>query len=123
MHYFDLSPAEQAELLLGLAPALGRRAEILEKDIWLCLVLGILFSLPGRKRMAFKGGTALSKVHQAIERFSEDIDVTVDYRNLIDDRSRPDAAEDHHQGARSRTARAGCRVSGKALRQVIAIGT
>ena len=28
--YFDLSLAEQAELLLGLAPVLGRRAEILE---------------------------------------------------------------------------------------------
>lgn len=82
--YFALPPAEQAELLLGLAPTLGRRAEILEKDIWLCLALGILFDLPGRKPMAFKGGTSLSKVYQAIERFSEDIDVTVDYRSLVD---------------------------------------
>ena len=84
-HYFDLSLAEQAELLHGLAPALGRRAEILEKDIWLCQVLGILFALPNRKPMAFKGGTSLSKVYQAIERFSEDIDVTIDYRSLVTD--------------------------------------
>lgn len=35
--------------------------------------------------MAFKGGTSLSKVYQAIERFSEDIDVTVDYRSLAAD--------------------------------------
>lgn len=83
--YFDLSLAEQAELLHGLAPVLGRRAEILEKDIWLCQVLGLLFSLPCRKPMAFKGGTSLSKAYQAIERFSEDIDVTVDYRSLADD--------------------------------------
>jgi len=83
--YFELSPAEQAELLHGLAPVLGRRAEILEKDIWLCQALGILFSLPCRKPMAFKGGTSLSKVYQAIERFSEDIDVTVDYHSLVDD--------------------------------------
>lgn len=83
--YFDLSLAEQAELLLGLAPVLGRRAEILEKDIWLCQVLGLLFSLPCRKPMAFKGGTSLSKVYQAVERFSEDIDVTVDYRSLVED--------------------------------------
>lgn len=82
--YFDLSLAEQAELLLGLAPVLGRRAEILEKDIWLCQVLGLLFSLPCRKPMAFKGGTSLSKVYQAVDRFSEDIDVTVDYRSLVD---------------------------------------
>ncbi|MBB0025228.1 MULTISPECIES: nucleotidyl transferase AbiEii/AbiGii toxin family protein [Burkholderiaceae] len=83
--YFDLPLAEQAELLLGLAPVLGRRAEILEKDIWLCLALGALFTLPCRKPMAFKGGTSLSKVYQAIERFSEDIDVTIDYRSLIQD--------------------------------------
>ncbi|VVO77187.1 hypothetical protein PS874_01475 [Pseudomonas fluorescens] len=83
--YFDLSLAEQAELLHGLAPVLGRRAEILEKDIWLCQVLGLLFSLPCRKPMAFKGGTSLSKVYQAVERFSEDIDVTVDYRSLVND--------------------------------------
>ncbi|HCM5830638.1 nucleotidyl transferase AbiEii/AbiGii toxin family protein [Klebsiella pneumoniae] len=83
--YFGLSSDEQATLLNGLAPALGRRAEILEKDIWLCQVLGILFALPCRKPMAFKGGTSLSKVYQAIERFSEDIDVTVDYRSLVQD--------------------------------------
>jgi len=69
--------------LNGLAPILGRRAEILEKDIWLCLALDILFSLPARKPMVFKGGTSLSKVYQAIERFSEDVDVTVDYRSLV----------------------------------------
>jgi len=84
-HYFDLSLTEQAELLHGLAPVLGRRAEILEKDIWLCQVLGVLFALPIRKPMAFKGGTSLSKVYQAIERFSENIDVTIDYRSLATD--------------------------------------
>jgi len=83
LRYFDLSHAEQAELLHGLAPVLGRRAQILEKDIWLCQVLGTLFTLPIRKPMAFKGGTSLSKVYQAIERFSEDIDVTIDYHSLV----------------------------------------
>ena len=32
--------------------------------------------------MAFKGGTSLSKVHGAIKRFSEDVDITVDFRGL-----------------------------------------
>jgi hypothetical protein len=82
-HYFDLSDADQAQLLQNLAPVMGRRAEILEKDIWLCQVLDLLFKLPDRKPMAFKGGTSLSKVYQAIDRFSEDIDVTVDYRSLV----------------------------------------
>ena len=87
-NYHGLTRAEQAELLQGLAPAVGRRAEILEKDIWLCQVLGVLFALHCRKPMAFKGGTSLSKVYGAIERFSEDIDITVDYRSLV-----PDAAD------------------------------
>ncbi len=87
-HYHDLSVGDQADLLQSLAPVMGRRAEILEKDIWLCQVLDILFQLPCRKPMAFKGGTSLSKVYKAIDRFSEDIDVTVDYRSLV-----PDAPE------------------------------
>lgn len=36
--------------------------------------------MPDRLPMAFKGGTALSKVYGVIERFSEDIDITLDYR-------------------------------------------
>ena len=84
-HYFDLPISDQADLLQSLAPVMGRRAEILEKDIWLCQVLDILFQLPCRKPMAFKGGTSLSKVYKAIDRFSEDIDVTVDYRSLVAD--------------------------------------
>ena len=84
-HYFDLPVSDQADLLQSLAPVMGRRAEILEKDIWLCQVLDILFQLPCRRPMAFKGGTSLSKVYKAIDRFSEDIDVTVDYRSLVVD--------------------------------------
>lgn len=84
-HCFDLPVRDLADLLRSLAPVMGRRAELLEKDIWLCQVLGTLFQLPCRKPMAFKGGTSLSKVYQAIDRFSEDIDVTVDYRSLVAD--------------------------------------
>ena len=84
-HYFDLSVSDQADLLQSLAPVMGRRSEILEKDIWLCQVLDILFQLPCRKPMAFKGGTSLSKVYKAIDRFSEDVDVAVDYRSLVAD--------------------------------------
>jgi len=38
--YFSLPKSEQAELLLSVAPIMGRRAEIIEKDIWLCQLLG-----------------------------------------------------------------------------------
>ncbi len=34
--------------------------------------------------MAFKGGTSLSKVYGIIDRFSEDVDITLDYRAFHD---------------------------------------
>jgi len=34
--------------------------------------------------MAFKGGTSLSKAYNLINRFSEDVDITIDYRNFMD---------------------------------------
>jgi len=43
-----------------------------------CWTLGALFNrLPGRPRLLFKGGTSLSKDFGLIERFSEEINVTV----------------------------------------------
>jgi hypothetical protein len=45
-----------------------------------CWALQTLFTMPGRIPMAFKGGTSLSKVFGAIARFSEDVDITLDYR-------------------------------------------
>ncbi len=80
--FLQLSPEEQADILQTRATKLGRRAEHLEKDIWICWVLHGLFGMPGRLPMAFKGGTSLSKVYGAIRRFSEDVDITVDYKSL-----------------------------------------
>jgi len=80
--FLDLSQEERADILNTQADRLGRIAFVLEKDAWVCWVLERLFSMPGRLNMAFKGGTALSKVYGVIDRFSEDIDVTLDYRDL-----------------------------------------
>jgi len=80
--FLQLLPDEQASILQTSAGKLGRRAEHLEKDVWICWVLQALFTMPGRLPMAFKGGTSLSKVYGAIRRFSEDVDVTVDYKSL-----------------------------------------
>lgn len=80
--FLQLSPDEQASILQTCAGKLGRRAEHLEKDVWICWVLHALFTMPGRLPMAFKGGTSLSKVYSAIRRFSEDVDITVDYKSL-----------------------------------------
>lgn len=51
---------------------------IIEKDYWVVWILGRLFSLEElMPHLTFKGGTSLSKVFGVIDRFSEDIDVTI----------------------------------------------
>lgn len=50
---------------------------ILEKDFWVCWLLGMLYESPFAESLVFKGGTSLSKVFGAIERFSEDIDLSL----------------------------------------------
>lgn len=82
--FLGLSPRERSQILRTLGPRLGRAPEVLEKDVWVCWVLQTLFAMPGRLPMAFKGGTSLSKVFGAISRFSEDVDVTLDFRGLND---------------------------------------
>lgn len=49
-----------------------------EKDWWVVQTLTILFELEIGKHLVFKGGTSLSKSWNLIERFSEDIDLSVD---------------------------------------------
>lgn len=78
--YLAIPREDQADILSALAPKLGRAPEVLEKDVWVCWVLEQLFTMPERGEMVFKGGTSLSKAYRAIERFSEDVDVTLDYR-------------------------------------------
>ena len=49
---------------------------IVEKDFWVCWLLGRIFATPQLgAECVFKGGTSLSKVFGAIDRFSEDIDL------------------------------------------------
>jgi hypothetical protein len=80
--FLALGRAERGEIIRALAPKIRRAPAVIEKDIWVCWVLEALFTMTGRVRMAFKGGTSLSKVYGAIHRFSEDVDVTLDYRAL-----------------------------------------
>jgi predicted nucleotidyltransferase component of viral defense system len=48
-----------------------------EKDYWVSFVLKTIFASEIGSQTIFKGGTALQKCFDAIERFSEDIDVVV----------------------------------------------
>ena len=51
---------------------------IIEKDFWVCWTLRRLGEAPALAgHLTFKGGTSLSKAYGIIERFSEDIDLTI----------------------------------------------
>ena len=68
---------EQAASKLNISPA------AIEKDFWVCWVLGQLFSSELLKsKILFKGGTSLSKVFNLINRFSEDIDLILDWNEV-----------------------------------------
>lgn len=68
---------------------------IIEKDLWVTWTLKRLFSIPGiKENLTFKGGTSLSKVYNLIERFSEDIDLSVEKKYLgFGDDSDPEKVE------------------------------
>ena len=75
-------PAQDRQDIFSEAAAqLGIRPTIIEKDFWVCVVLKLLFlKSPFGKSLVFKGGTSLSKAHGLIERFSEDIDLVLDWK-------------------------------------------
>lgn len=80
--YFDLTLEEQRTICFEGRGRFDMSPIGLEKDVWICWALDTLFRLPDAFPMAFKGGTSLSKVYNAIRRLSEDVDVTVDFRSL-----------------------------------------
>jgi hypothetical protein len=74
---------DRRDLFRAASQKMGVHEAIIEKDFWVCWLLDILFhDSPWKERMAFKGGTSLSKAYHAIERFSEDIDLILDWRLL-----------------------------------------
>lgn len=91
--WFALSRQDQAEALEVAADRTGRPAHLLEKDIWVVWALAAIYdandsTLTGK--LTFKGGTSLSKVYKIIDRFSEDVDLTYDIRELVPDLLRED---------------------------------
>jgi hypothetical protein len=80
------SEADRSDLLEQAAAIKGLPTEIIEKDFWVCWTLHRLFSAQNmRKKILFKGGTSLSKVFGLIERFSEDVDVILDWKEITDE--------------------------------------
>ena len=70
-------------IYMETAAELGMSGAAIEKDLWVCFVLSIIFSDSNMKDIfRFKGGTSLSKAYGLIHRFSEDIDLILDWRKL-----------------------------------------
>ena len=78
---------EQAAIRRDISPI------VLEKDFWVSWLLGILFQSEFKDSLVFKGGTSLSKVFGVIDRFSEDIDLSLSPAFL----QLPDAGESRTQ--------------------------
>lgn len=76
----------------------------LEKDLWVTEILRLLYDekLLGDYAVAFKGGTALSKCWKVIDRFSEDIDLSIHWADLAE---AEDEASAWEQSIKSRSQR------------------
>ncbi len=78
LEFFKRSAPEQALIIRETATRRGLLAVTVEKDFWVSWTLAVLFAHPEfGGQLVFKGGTSLSKVFGVIERFSEDIDLSV----------------------------------------------
>lgn len=78
-----LPATERKAIFLEAAGSLPMNAEMIEKDFWVCWTLNRIFQDEYLKKiLRFKGGTSLSKVFHLIERFSEDIDLILDWDTI-----------------------------------------
>lgn len=81
--FLQLSPTDRSQAFEETGVRRGLSSASVEKDFWVCLVLREMFSLPEHgKHLTFKGGTSLSKAWRLIDRFSEDIDLTIERESL-----------------------------------------
>ncbi len=75
--WLTLHRERRIDILNQASAATGLPPSAIEKDWWVSLCIQACFSLPYREQLVFKGGTSLSKGWNAIERFSEDIDLAI----------------------------------------------
>lgn len=86
--------AERKELFAETATAKGITPMAAEKDFWICWVLMVIFEHPRLSTLLrFKGGTSLSKCFGVINRFSEDIDLILDWSALTNEDPKRDRSK------------------------------
>jgi hypothetical protein len=78
LQFFARPPQERSDVIREVAARRNISAVLVEKDFWVSWTLAVLFTHSDFcDQLVFKGGTSLSKVFGVIERFSEDIDLSV----------------------------------------------
>lgn len=76
--WLNIPDSTKNNAYLEIAEETGMSAFAVEKDWWVSRTLEIIFQMPIAKHLVFKGGTSLSKAWKLINRFSEDIDLSID---------------------------------------------
>lgn len=87
----NLSSNQRKELFQQTAAKMPWFSEpAIEKDFWVCWMLKKLFNSNIKDAIIFKGGTSLSKIFHLIQRFSEDIDLILNWKgNTVGDPLKP----------------------------------
>jgi hypothetical protein len=109
-----LSSEDRRRYFEEAAARLGLSAQMIEKDFWVCWTLKHLFSLSDfHGHLTFKGGTTLSKVYHVVERFSEDLDISIEraFLGFGDDKEPERAASGKEQQRRIARLQATCRTA------------
>lgn len=75
--FYKLVDEKKIKILSAASNQVGLPAAVVEKDLWVTSILQMLFNTDFGCDMIFKGGTSLSKAWKLVERFSEDIDISV----------------------------------------------
>lgn len=84
-NFINRPKREQLEIIGQTAAKLDMDPAAIEKDFWVCWILLRLFQSPLKKTLIFKGGTCLSKVYGLIKRFSEDIDLILNWSDFCNE--------------------------------------
>ena len=81
--FAKLAKTERSQAFRIASEKLGYPAYVIEKDFWVTYILNTLFNrINHQHRILFKGGTSLSKCYKLIDRFSEDIDLSLHMSDL-----------------------------------------
>ncbi len=81
-HFYRLSKTQRTRIFEQVSARKSLPVYAIEKDWWVVQTLRLVFSLDVNEHLVFKGGTSLSKAWKLIDRFSEDIDLTLDKKVL-----------------------------------------